>query len=105
MPANTSGGRPDGPAVRPVPPGSTPLRELCHAIDQALALPAPATQRYEVTYLRILRDRARLVRQAIRGILADREGDDRDLMLAVSHLRDQVAQLGDDAYDHAPGPS
>jgi hypothetical protein len=26
-------------------------------------------------------------------------------MLAVFSLRDQAAQLGDDQYDHQPGPS
>jgi hypothetical protein len=96
---------PDGPAVRPIPPGSSPLRELCHAVDQALALPGPATLRDEVTYLRILRDRARLVRQAVRRLLADREAGDRDVMLMANSLRDEAAQLGDDTYDHAPEPS
>jgi hypothetical protein len=92
------------PRERQVPPGSTPVRELAHAIDQALALPRPATERDEVTYLRILRDRARLVRSAVRKILRDREADDRDVMLAVAALRDEAAQLGDDTYDHAPQP-
>jgi hypothetical protein len=95
----------DGPAVRPVPPGSTPLRELCHAIDKALALPGPATLRDEVTYLRILRERARLVRRAIRRLLADREADDRDVMIVVCGLRNEAGQLSDDQYDHAPEPS
>ena len=42
-----------------------------------------------------------------RKILADREieADPADIMLAVLSLRDQAAQLGDDAYDHAPDPS
>ena len=86
---------PDQPAVRPIPPGSSPMRELCHAVDQALALPAPATVRDETTYLRILRDR----------VLADREAEDGDVMLAAASLRDEAAQLGDDQYDHAPEPS
>jgi hypothetical protein len=88
-----------------VPPGSTPLRELAHAVDQALTLPAPATTRDEVTYLRITRDRARLVRQAMRRLLADREADPGDVMRIVASMRDEAAQLGDDAYDHAPDPS
>jgi hypothetical protein len=96
---------PDQPAVRPIPPGSSPMRELCHAVDQALALPAPATVRDETTYLRILRDRVRLVRSAIRRLLADREAEDGDVMLAAASLRDEAAQLGDDQYDHAPEPS
>lgn len=88
-----------------VPPGSSPLRELCHAIDQALALPKPATERDEVTYLRISRDRARAVREACRGILRDHdiEQDPRDVMAIVVSLRGITRQLGDDAYDHQPG--
>jgi len=96
---------PDQPVVRPVPPGSSPLRELCHAVDRALALPAPATVRDETTYLRILRDRVRMVRSAIRRLLADREAEDLDVMLVATSLRDEAAQLGDDQYDHAPEPS
>jgi hypothetical protein len=96
---------PDGPAIRPVPPGSSSLRELCHAVDQALALPAPATVRDETTYLRILRDRVRLVRSAIRRLLADREAEDGDVMLVAASLRDEAGQLGDDQYDYAPEPS
>jgi hypothetical protein len=48
------------PPVRHVPPNSTALRELLTAIDRALTLPAPATARDELTYLRIHRGRARL---------------------------------------------
>ncbi|MGC1283589.1 MAG: hypothetical protein WA895_11705 [Streptosporangiaceae bacterium] len=81
------------------------MRELCHAVDRALALPAPATVRDETTYLRILRDRVRLVRSAIRRLLAEREAEDRDVMLAAASLRDEAAQLGDDQYDHVPEPS
>ena len=95
----------DHAAVRHVPPGSTPLRELAHAVDQALALPAPATTRDELCYLRVHRDRARLVRQAMRRVLADREVGDDDIMAIVTSLRDQAAQLPDDAYDHNPEPS
>jgi hypothetical protein len=96
-----------GPVIPPVPPGSTPLRELAHAVANALALPGPATTRDELTYLRITRDRARLVVFAMRRILADREIENEpgDVMAAVTTLRDQVAELRDDAYDHAPAPS
>jgi hypothetical protein len=95
------------PVTRPVPPGSTPLRELAHAVANALALPRPATSRDELTYLRIARNRARLVQFATQRILADREIEDTpgDVMAAVTTLREQVAELGDDAYDHAPDPS
>jgi hypothetical protein len=95
------------PVTRPVPPGSTPLRELSHAVANALALPRPATTRDELTYLRIARNRARLVQFAMQRILADREIEDTpgDVMAAVTTLREQVAELRDDAYDHAPDPS
>jgi hypothetical protein len=100
---------PTSPATRApdVPPGSTPLCEFVHAVAATLALPAPATQRDEVAYLRISRNRARLVLLTCRKILADREieADSADIMLAVLSLRDQAAQLSDDAYDHAPDPS
>jgi hypothetical protein len=70
----------------------------------ALTLPNPATTRDEVTYLRIMRDRARLVLAATRQVLRDREieQDDRDVMLVVRSLRDEAASLGDDQYDHQP---
>jgi hypothetical protein len=92
-------------SIPPVPPGSTPLRELAHAVDRALTLPAPATTRDELTYLRILRDRVRLVRHAMRQVLADREADDSDVMLVVFSLRREAGLMPDDAYDHAPDPS
>lgn len=85
-----------------MPPNSTALRELAHAVGQALTLPGPATTRDELTYLRIMRDRARLVRQAMRQLLDDREASDADLMHAVTSLRAEVAQLGAEAYAHAP---
>jgi hypothetical protein len=90
-----------------VSPGSTPLRELAHAVATSLTLPTPAITRDELTYLRISRDRARLVVFAMRRILVDREieNDPRDVMAAVSTLRDQVAELRDDTYDHTPAPS
>ena len=93
---------PDGPSAPPDPPNSTPLHDLAHAVAEALTLPAPATSRDEVTYLRITRDRARLVLLACKRILADRQAGDRDVTAAVAVLRERAAQLGDDRYDHAP---
>ena len=95
----------DHPVTRHLPPGSTPLRELAHAVDKALALPAAATTRDELCYRRIHRDRARLVRQAMRRVLADREASDSEIMAIVNSLRDQAGQLSDDSYDHRPSPS
>jgi hypothetical protein len=93
------------PPIPPAPPGSTTLRELARAVANTLTLPGPATTRDEVTYLRIIRDRARLVRQAMRRILGDREVSAQDVMAIVTSLRDETAQLPDDSYDHAPEPS
>jgi hypothetical protein len=88
-----------------IPPNSTAIREIAHAVEAALTLPNPAATRDELTYLRILRDRARLVRQAMRRVLRDREADDSDVMQVVSSLRDEATQLPDDQYDHQPDPS
>jgi hypothetical protein len=47
---------PDG-ATCEVPPGSSPLRELAHVIDQALALPKNAAERdVMVLVVRLRRD-------------------------------------------------
>ncbi len=93
----TSGGCP-APPVRQIPPGSTPLRELLHAMVQALQLPSPATTKDELTYLRISRDRARAVMFACRRLLDNREADDADVMAAVTQLREEVGQLPSDQY-------
>ena len=44
----------------------------------------------ELAYLRIHRNRARLVLFACRKLLADREADDKDIMAVVTSLRDQL---------------
>jgi hypothetical protein len=93
---------PEPAPIREIPPGSTVLRELAHAVEQSLALPKAATQREEVTYLRILRNRARLVQSVMRRITRDRMDEDRDVMLMVTLLRDQVSVLGDDNATHDP---
>jgi hypothetical protein len=95
------------PAIPPVPPGSTPLRELAHAVDRALTLPGLATTRDELCYLRIMRDRARMVRKAMCDIIDDREieADPCDVMAVVVTLRDEAGQLADDVHDDAPVPS
>ena len=95
------------PSIPPVPPGSTPLRELTRAVAGVLTLPKPATTRDEITCLRITRDRARLVRQAMRDIPGDRETGTgpRDVMVAVASLREHAGDLRGDAHDHAPQPS
>jgi hypothetical protein len=52
----------------------------------------------ELTYLRISRDRARVVLFGYKRLLADHELDDRDLMVIVASLRDMTTQLPADQY-------
>jgi hypothetical protein len=80
----------DPPPVRPIPSGSSALRELLHAIVLALTLPTSATTKDELSYLRSHRDRARLVLFACRRLLADHDTDDTDVMIVVGSLRDQA---------------
>jgi hypothetical protein len=87
--------------VRPVPPGSSATRELLGAIAQTLTLPRPATTKDELTYLRVSRDRACLVLLTCGRVLADREADERDIMITVTQLREEAGQLPPDDYDHS----
>lgn len=75
---------------RPVPPGSTPLRELAHAIASALTLPNDVADLEEIDYLRASRDRARVVLLAMRRIIADHEieNDPGDVMAVAATIRD-----------------
>jgi hypothetical protein len=91
--------------IPPLPPGSTPLRQLARTIDQVLTLPAIAGLREEVVYLRILRDRTRLVRGAMQRILRDCDADDLDVMVIVGQLREQAGELGNSDPSHTPGPT
>jgi hypothetical protein len=85
---------------RPVPPGSTPLRELAHAIAAALTLPGNVTEREELEYLRASRDHARIVLFAMRRIITEHELHDNDLMAIVATIRDHTSKLA--AGDTAP---
>jgi hypothetical protein len=80
---------------RLVPPGSTPLRELAHAIAGALTLPNDVTERDEIDYLRASRDHARIVLFAMRRIIADHEieNDPGDVMAVAESIRDCTGQL------------
>jgi hypothetical protein len=109
-PAGTTG---EAPAVSPVPPGSTALREFCHVVTRALTLPdpaiwpgtSPAGPDGEMAYLRLCRDRARLVAQTMQRILHDREIDDRDIMIFVASLREELADRPADRENQAGGSS
>jgi len=90
-------------AARPVPPGSSGIRELLLAITDTLTLPNPATTAAEATYLRLHRDRGRMVLFACRRVLADREADDHDLMIAADSMRNSASDYPDDIYDHQAG--
>jgi hypothetical protein len=48
--------------------------------------------------MRISRDRARVVLYGCKRVLADREIDDRDLIVIVASLRDLITQLPADQY-------
>lgn len=80
---------------RIVPPGSTPLRELAHAIAGALTLPKDVAEREEIDYLRASRDHARIVLFAMRRIIADHEieNDPRDVIAVAESIRDHTGEL------------
>jgi hypothetical protein len=80
---------------RIVPPGSTPLRELAHAIAGALTLPNDVADREEIAYLRASRDHARIVLFAMRRIIADHEidSDPRDVIAVAESIRACTGQL------------
>jgi hypothetical protein len=88
----------DGRSAPAVPPGNNALREFCQAIEAALTLAAPATTKDELTYLRISRDRARVVLFGCKRVLADHQLDDRDLTAIAASLRDMTTQLPADQY-------
>lgn len=82
---------------RPMPPGSTPLRELAHAVAGALTLPNDVADREEIDYLRASRDRARIVLFAMRRIIADHEieNDPGDVLaVATTDDHDLAAATG-----------
>jgi hypothetical protein len=94
--------------VPPVPPGSTALREFCHAVISALTIPDATEQpglrladnTEDVAVLRLYRDRTRLVLTTMRRILADREIDDHDVMIFVASLREQITVQATESGDH-----
>jgi hypothetical protein len=88
----------DGPRAPTGLSSSSALREFCRAIEAALTLTAPATTKDELTYLRISRDRARVVLLGCKRVLADDEVDDRDLMAIAASLREMITQLPADQY-------
>jgi hypothetical protein len=89
------------PPRRDVPPNSTANRELLLTIVRALELPAPATTKDELTYLRLSRDRARCCLWACKTALS-RDTDDLDIMATVASLREQLADYPPDSYDANP---
>jgi hypothetical protein len=96
-----------------VPPGSTALRELCHAVAAALTIPDPAVRpglpsvqsADEAAWLQLLAERAALVLWAVRRLLADRETGDRDVMIFAASLRAQLTDYPPDGYHHVGGLS
>jgi hypothetical protein len=82
--------------ARIVPPGSTQLRELAHAIAGALTLPNDVADLKEIDYLRASRERVRIVLFAMRRIIADHEieNDPGDVMAVAASIRDYTGQKG-----------
>ena len=82
--------------------GNYSLQRLCMAVTEVLTLPPPATSEDEVTYLRISRDRARLVAFACRRISEDTErGMDEALILeVVRQMKGEAQQMSADQYTH-----
>lgn len=94
------GGWISGPCL---PSGSTPHRELFRAIVTALDCPPPATVQDEMTYFRVVRDRARVVLLTVARLVSDREAGDLDVMAAAAaSIREQLADFPTDGYDHNP---
>lgn len=81
-------------------PGGVPAdrADRRRPIEAALTLATPATTKDELTYLRISRDRARVVLFGCKRVLADHELNDRDLMAIAASLRDMTTQLPADQY-------
>jgi hypothetical protein len=80
---------------RLVPPGGTAFRELIHAIAQALTLPNDIVSQSESVYLRLSRDRARVVLFGLRRFLADREISDSAIVGIANDIKYQAGVLED----------
>jgi hypothetical protein len=83
-------------------PSAAACRRLLYAIRDALVIPLPTTDRDELAYLRLCRDRAWLVLAACGRILGDHEAGDRDLLMAAEALRYEAADYPPDNYVHQP---
>jgi hypothetical protein len=91
---------PDRP-IPPIPPGSTPCRELLRALRDALRLPYPAGKPDEHAYYVLRSKRCGLALEAIDRILTDRGADNRDLLTEAEVLRLHVRDLPPDGYEHS----
>lgn len=101
-------GNTPSPAARPVPPASSPLAELAHAVLQALELPRSApTKHDELARLRTLDYRADAVCAAMKKIISDpdAERDPAELMIVVTLLRYHTSTIPAASYDHKPEPT
>jgi len=90
-------------SLSPVPSGSSPLRELARAVDRALRLPEPwPSDLDEELFLRLSRDRADVVCQAMNRIISGRQiqAGPGDAMAVAAWLDDQAAALPADIYRH-----
>jgi hypothetical protein len=80
--------------VRQVPPGSSPVRELLHAIAEMLEVAPPATSEHTEDCHQLLLRRAKATREALRSLLVCHdEPADGEVMLWVQRLRDELHDL------------
>jgi hypothetical protein len=82
--------------------GVAALRELLAAIVSTGRLPTPATGAAELIYLRIGRDRHRLVMFTAQRLVSSPDITDSELREATHALLDQAASLPLNDYDHHP---
>lgn len=75
-----------------IPPGSTPCRELLHAVADALTLPDPA-EADELAWLRLRSDRANHVCTCLRRFLSDPDNGSAELVGESRILRGLITGL------------
>ena len=98
------GGWISGPCLpAPAADGRTPQRMFVRAVLEALSLPAPATPVDEITRLRLLADRARVVATTCRGLLTEADGPDSlALLLAAQSISEGTREYPPDTYSWHP---
>ena len=86
----------------PLPPGGGAIVHLLSAVHQALDLPAPRRASDQLPYLRLLDQRARLVRASIGRLISNPRSDAVDYTSEGDHILHKLADLPPDTYRHQP---